>query len=99
MPTAALRVLRWLAASLIWYTIYSSLPLYLARLKAVEHGVMPVPTTIIFVSGDRGSRRMSAILGPRIALAFAGGTGVSIVRIGSDGGNESLVHLRLVYSI
>jgi hypothetical protein len=29
MPTAALRVLRWLAASFIWYTIYSSLPLYL----------------------------------------------------------------------
>jgi hypothetical protein len=29
MPTDALRVLRWLAASFIWYTIYSSLPLYL----------------------------------------------------------------------
>ena len=99
MPTAALRVLRWLAASLIWYTIYSSLPLYLARLKAVEHGVMPVPTTIIFVSGDRGSRRMSAILGLWITLGSAGGTGVSIVRIGSDGGNEGVVHSRLVHSV
>jgi len=61
--------------------------------------VMTGPKTIVLVSGDPGSRPMSAILGLGRALAFAGGSGVSIVRIGNSGGNESLVHPRLVHSL